>query len=154
MDFFGIGLAEIFFIVLIALIIFGPRDMVKAGRTIGRFLRKTIFSPTMIAVQHKIRHLPYELMREAGIEEDELNLGIDQIQKDLSKASLLNEETAKEYVREVEEAAKVPAEWVSLPSGNSPAEDQQDNTGNSILPPSDKPGDEETGQAGLQTNEG
>ena len=39
MDIFGIGPTELVFIILIALILLGPKDMEKAGRTIGRFLR-------------------------------------------------------------------------------------------------------------------
>jgi Sec-independent protein translocase protein TatA len=39
MDILGIGIQEILFILVIALIIFGPKDIVKAGQTAGRFLR-------------------------------------------------------------------------------------------------------------------
>jgi sec-independent protein translocase protein TatB len=77
MDFFGIGIPEIIFIVLIALIILGPRDMIKAGRSIGRFLNKLVRSPTWSAIQQtsrEIRTLPNRLMREAGLEDIEKEL--------------------------------------------------------------------------------
>ena len=35
MEILGIGPMELFFIVLLAMIILGPKDMVKAGRTLG-----------------------------------------------------------------------------------------------------------------------
>jgi sec-independent protein translocase protein TatA len=44
MDFFGIGFGEILLIIVIALIIFGPKRMPEIARTIGRMsrsLRKT-----------------------------------------------------------------------------------------------------------------
>ena len=51
MEVFGIGPLELLFILLIALIILGPSDMVKAGLTLGRFLRKIITSPEWRTVQ-------------------------------------------------------------------------------------------------------
>src|SRR4030067_2019059 len=73
MEIFGIGPLELIFIFLIALIVLGPTDMVKAGRTIGRFLRKLVMSPTWRSFQQAskdIRYLPNKLMRDAGLEED------------------------------------------------------------------------------------
>jgi|GEM_PF-395807 len=72
MEFLGIGPLELFFILIIALIVLGPHDMVKAGRTIGKFLRKVVTSPTWYTVQQtsrELRSLPNKLIREAGIEE-------------------------------------------------------------------------------------
>ena len=40
MEILGIGTSELVFIVIIALIVLGPKDMQKAGRTIGKWLRK------------------------------------------------------------------------------------------------------------------
>lgn len=72
MEVFGIGPLELIFILLIALIILGPGDMVKAGLTLGRFLRKIITSPEWRTVQkasRELRYLPNRLMREASLEE-------------------------------------------------------------------------------------
>ncbi len=72
MEILGIGLPEIAFIVLIALILLGPKDMVEAGRTLGRGLRKFVTSPTWQAMRstgREIQQLPTKLMREAGLEE-------------------------------------------------------------------------------------
>jgi len=72
MDILGIGPLELLFIFLIALIVLGPKDMVKAGRTIGTFLRKMMTSSTWRTVQQaskEIRVLPNRLMREAGLDD-------------------------------------------------------------------------------------
>jgi len=98
MDFLGIGPLELFFIVIISLLVFGPSDMVKAGRTIGRYLRKLVKSPLWQEVT-RLRHLPNKLIREAGLDEDldEINKGLrslekptsilDDVEKDLKEAA-------------------------------------------------------------------
>lgn len=92
MDILGVGLPEIVFIVIIALILLGPKDMVKAGRTIGRTLRAFVMSPTwqaMRATGKEIQQIPTKLMREAGIEEIEAELkGINQGVKSVTQKSL------------------------------------------------------------------
>jgi sec-independent protein translocase protein TatB len=92
MEFLGIGPLELFFIVLIALILLGPQDMVKAGRTIGRILRRTVLSPSWMNIQRKVRNLPYELMREAGIEENEVRGSINDL-RNMSRIDLGQELT-------------------------------------------------------------
>jgi len=72
MEILGIGPLELFFILVIALIILGPGDMVKAGRTLGRFLRKVVTSPEWRTIQkasRELKYLPNRLMREASIED-------------------------------------------------------------------------------------
>jgi Sec-independent protein translocase protein TatA len=72
MEILGIGPLELFFILLIALIILGPGDMVKAGKTLGRFLRKIITSPEWRTIQkasRELKYLPNRLIREAGMED-------------------------------------------------------------------------------------
>jgi hypothetical protein len=72
MDIFGIGPLEFILILLIALIILGPNDMAKAGRSLGRFLRRMVMSDEWRIITQsarEFRHLPNQLIREAGIEE-------------------------------------------------------------------------------------
>ena len=72
MNILGVGPLEFIFIILIALIILGPNDMVKAGRTIGKFIRNLVTSPgwrTIQATSRDLKYLPNKLMREAGLEE-------------------------------------------------------------------------------------
>lgn len=73
MEILGIGLPELAFILVIALILLGPKDMVAAGRTFGKTLRKIVTSPTWKAVRttgQELQQLPTRLMREAGLEDD------------------------------------------------------------------------------------
>ncbi len=79
MEIFGIGPSELLFIVILALIILGPKDMQKAGKTIGRWLNNLVKSDGWKAFQQtsrEIRNLPTKLMREANLElsETEKNL--------------------------------------------------------------------------------
>jgi sec-independent protein translocase protein TatB len=79
MDIFGIGPTELVFIILIALILLGPKDMEKAGRAIGRFLRDMTKSEGWQAFRdtsRELRNLPNRLMREANLED---------LQKDVNK---------------------------------------------------------------------
>ena len=88
MDIFGIGPTELAFIVLIALILLGPKDMQKAGRTIGRWLRDTTRSDGWRAFRdtsREIRNLPNRLMREANLEDIEKDVG--QIGKEIKEAT-------------------------------------------------------------------
>jgi len=71
MDIFGIGASELVFIILIAIIVLGPKDMQKAGRTIGRFLNQLMRSEGWKVFQRtssELRNLPRNLMREANME--------------------------------------------------------------------------------------
>lgn len=72
MEILGIGPSELVFIIIIAIIILGPRDMQKAGKTVGRWLNKFVHSDGWKALQRaskEIRSLPTNLMREANLEE-------------------------------------------------------------------------------------
>ena len=71
MEILGIGAPELVFVIIIALIVLGPKDMQKAGRTIGRWLNQLINSDGWKAFQQtsrEIRNLPTNLMREANLE--------------------------------------------------------------------------------------
>ena len=71
MEIFGIGAPELVFVIIIALIVLGPKDMQQAGRTIGRWLNQLIRSEGWKAFQQtsrEIRNLPTNLMREANME--------------------------------------------------------------------------------------
>lgn len=98
MDILGIGPLEFVAILVIALIVLGPKDMVKAGRTIGRTLRMIVSSDTWRVVQQasqEIRNLPNRMMREAGMEDLQKQLpnqsaiskqlGLDELSQELNK---------------------------------------------------------------------
>ena len=69
MEILGVGPQELIFIIIIALIVLGPKDMQKAGRTIGQWLNKIVKSDGWKAFQQtssELRNLPTTLMREAN----------------------------------------------------------------------------------------
>ncbi len=71
MEILGIGAAELIFVVIIALIVLGPKDMQKAGRTIGRWLNQLVSSDGWKVFQQtsrELRNLPTQLMREANMD--------------------------------------------------------------------------------------
>jgi Sec-independent protein translocase protein TatA len=71
MEILGVGASEFVFILILALIILGPKDMQKAGKAIGKWLRKFITSDSwkvMRQTSNELRHLPNRLMREANEE--------------------------------------------------------------------------------------
>ncbi len=75
MEILGIGPVELFFIFIIALILLGPKDMQKAGRTIGTWLNKVVTSDwwrTARETSRELSQLPTRLMREANLAEAEL----------------------------------------------------------------------------------
>lgn len=97
MEFLGVGPMEFFFIIILALIILGPRDMQKAGKTLGRWMNNMVKSDTWKLIRqasNKIKYLPNELMRDAGLEDIKnasqemskvVNKDINQVNNDLSQ---------------------------------------------------------------------
>ena len=79
MEILGIGMSELVFIVIIALIVLGPKDMQKAGRTIGKFLRDIVTSDGWKMFQQtsrELRTLPNRLMRDANEELNQIGAGL------------------------------------------------------------------------------
>lgn len=72
MELFGIGSMELIFIILLAIIIFGPKDIVNTSKTVGKSLNKFIRSDTWKTINQtsrELKNLPTRLMRESGLEE-------------------------------------------------------------------------------------
>jgi Sec-independent protein translocase protein TatA len=72
MEILGIGPLEILLILVLILIIFGPKEVDKAGKTIGKSLNQFIHSDiwkTINRTSQEIKNLPDRLMREAGLED-------------------------------------------------------------------------------------
>ncbi len=126
MEFLGIGPSELLFIVIIALIVLGPRDMQKAGRSIGKWLRRIVTSDGWRLFQQtsrEIQTLPNRLMREAAMDE------LREVQKDLRQPLELNRKPSE------------PQE-PGTPQPSEPAEPRPDpasETDNRILPPAIPP---------------
>jgi len=76
MEILGIGASELVFVIIIALIVLGPKDMQKAGRTIGKWLRTIVTSDGWRAFQktsNELRNLPARMMRDANEELEKFN---------------------------------------------------------------------------------
>jgi Sec-independent protein translocase protein TatA len=72
MEIFNIGPLELVLILVIALIVLGPDDMIKTGRSIAKGIRKIIRSPiwkSLVDTSQEIKELPRKFIREAGLEE-------------------------------------------------------------------------------------
>ncbi|NWG07315.1 MAG: twin-arginine translocase TatA/TatE family subunit [Chloroflexi bacterium] len=88
MEILGVGAPELLLILIIAIIVLGPKDMQKAGHTIGRWLNQLVRSDGWKIFQKtsaEMRNLPTRLMREANLEmqetEKEIRKAIDMRQK-------------------------------------------------------------------------
>jgi len=84
MEILGVGPQELIFIIVIALIILGPKDMQKAGKTVGKWLNTLMRSDGWKIFQQtsrELRNLPTNLMREANMDlkeaEDDIRRAID-----------------------------------------------------------------------------
>lgn len=137
MEILGIGPLELLFILLIALIILGPGDMVKAGRTLGRFLRKVITSSEWRTVQkasRELRYLPNRLMREASLEDlqkdlSDINKIGGQISSEVKKVELdLSSWTTPPDLTTIQLDPHNPGETPTEPSGTSQTSDTPENT--------------------------
>lgn len=129
MEILGIGPLELILILLIALIILGPKDMSRLGKTVGRWLYKLTSSPTY----KKIINLPSTLMREAGLEE--LDMVIDPgKRRTIWRAD--SDQPGKPQAGE----NIIPSEWISpsAPAGTHTAHHQPGSQ-----PPPEQPGDDQ-----------
>ena len=146
MEFLGVGPLELLFIFLIALIVLGPRDMVKTGRTLGKFLNKVVRSPTWQAIKQtsrEMRYLPNRLMREAGMEEEfkelsEINRDVQELRKIPTPFNL--EEVEKDTPKvDNKESSRDLSAWTTTPPDQPSIEQEY-----SILPSTELPVQEAT----------
>ncbi len=115
MKIFNIGAPEVILIVLLALVVFGPKRLVQVMRDFGKWLRSIGKSPIVrdfIRTTEDIRNMPNELFRESGLEQD-----IKEVQRAAQEAARIDE-------LDTERANQ-------LESNETPAED----AAQSILPP-------------------
>ncbi len=129
MDIFGIGPLEFFLILIVALIVFGPNDLAKAGRTLGRTLRKLASSEEWRIISQsarEFRHLPNRLIREAGV--DDLKKDLPDIKRDMDLDGLTKD--LKDWEKDV-------SSWTK--TVNQPAADPTQTAQPVIAPPQKTP---------------
>jgi Sec-independent protein translocase protein TatA len=99
MNLFGIGILEVVFILIIALIFMGPKDIEKHARSAGRFLNRFYRSDTWHLIRdtsRNLRSLPNRLAREAALEElEEIKRSIEDTAGDLNNVQHRLEQTEK-----------------------------------------------------------
>jgi sec-independent protein translocase protein TatB len=103
MDFLGVGPLELIFIIIIALVLIGPRDIGKAARSAGRFLNRLYKSETwrmFLDTSRTLRRLPERLAREAALEE--LDLARKAAMEELDAMHKITQEVGEEIVKDVE----------------------------------------------------
>ncbi len=109
MEFLGIGPLELLFIILIALIILGPKDLEKTGKSIGKGLAKLVKSDTWKTVRQaseRVKSLPNELMREAGMEDMKQSLGSEIIPSVKNTRKTLDSQASESRIIESAEPEK------------------------------------------------
>jgi sec-independent protein translocase protein TatB len=122
MEILGIGFSELAFVVIIALIVLGPKDMQKAGRTIGKWMRDIVTSEGWKVFQKtsgELRNLPARMMRDANEDLEkfkmEFNAGMDPKKRSTKPPRSLSTESISD----------------SNSSPNLPASDQSENAAQS-----------------------
>jgi sec-independent protein translocase protein TatB len=115
MNILGIGPTELILIVILALVLVGPRDLAKLGRDAGRALNKIYRSPawrTMNEASREIRNLPTRLAREAEI---------DNVRRDLEKAGKDLQDSVRTASQAIEKDVKSAAQAIeaaATPAGD------------------------------------
>lgn len=123
MDFLGVGVPEILFVLIIALLVIGPKDMTKTARTIGRFLNRMYKSEewrALIDASRTLRTLPNRLAREAELEDlktiketiKETSQELDRTQREIAQET---KATASALRSKEDEAAKAMKAWTTPP---------------------------------------
>ena len=90
MELFGIGPMEFVFILIIILLVVGPKDIEKFARNFGRILNRIYKSPGYNIVRQasdELRNLPARLAKEAQLDELQNMDDLKQIKTDLQEAN-------------------------------------------------------------------
>jgi len=106
MNIFNLGLPELILIFILAVIVFGPRNMVKTARDMGRWIRNVTRSPfwrDVWATRRQLDELPKVLAREAQIDET-----LQELNREATRASLSVTESLRDAVRELQSEHAAP----------------------------------------------
>lgn len=101
MKIFNLGISEIILIVILALIILGPGNMVKTAREIGAFIRRVTKSPywqEIWATKRELTEIPKILAKEA-----DLDATIKDLEKETRGLHSSVASSMSDFIKEVEE---------------------------------------------------
>ncbi len=130
MDILGIGPLELIFILLIALIVVGPKDLAKVGRTLGRTLNRIYRSDSwrvLNEASQTIRTLPNRLAREAALEElDEVKKDVDKTREELESESRKFDQSLKAWTQPAKKNVEAPSEQHEASDAGTLQEDKSE----------------------------
>jgi len=101
----NLGIGEILFIIVIALIIFGPGNMVKTARDAGAFIRKVTKSPywqEIWATKRELTELPKIIAKEAQLDQT-----INELDKETKEIKTGLTSTVTEFIKEVDQPIRI-----------------------------------------------
>lgn len=128
MNILGIGPFELILVLIIALLILGPGEMVNFGTKLGKFIRRVITSDawkTMRNTTRELRNMPNRLAREAGLEE---------FRKQIKEQETLgNFDSPFDDIRSIDPSLDA---WTSKPS-SEPQDNEGEESGNEQPTPTD-----------------
>jgi hypothetical protein len=109
------------------LVVMGPKDMVKTGQKLGRFVRQIIRSPAwnnMMNTSREIRELPTKFVRESGLEDDlvEINKLRDSLQFRDIPAKMIQEMSIKEDLEQLKAETRIDLGNTAMGNGHEPSE--------------------------------
>ena len=138
MDFFGIGWLEFFFVLIIILMVAGPKDIERGAKGLGRLINRLNRSPSYQAIRRastELRNLPQRLAREANLEElKALTQEVQQVKQDVQQVR----QEIKENTGNIAGTHKAFQAWVQdLPQTPATPEANQPNGAQSPPAPAD-----------------
>jgi len=117
MKFFNFGIGEILFILLLVVIIFGPKSLVKTAREAGAFLRKMTKSPywqEVWATRRELEEIPKMIAKEARLDETLIEM-----KRETQNMSSSVSGAVSDLIREVEQTPRDPkpgeVDWEDKP---------------------------------------
>ncbi len=135
MDFLGVGWLEFFAILIIVLLVAGPKDIERGARGLGRLINRLNHSPAYQAVRrasNELRNLPQRLAREANLEElKELTQEVQQVKQEVQQVR----QEIKESTSSLAAPHKAFQAWVQPAPTPDPAKPEPGEANGAAMPP-------------------
>ena len=120
MEVLGVGPLEVLLIVLLAIVLFGPKDITRTARTAGRTLNRLYHSEgwrTLLRTSETLRTLPNRLAREAELEElDDLRRTIAETERSVAEGVRADNADLQAWTPAARPAPKAPPLTTPRPS--------------------------------------
>jgi Sec-independent protein translocase protein TatA len=127
MDFLGVGPLELLFILIIVIIVVGPRDITKTARTLGRAINRIYHSEfwrTLTETGQALRNLPNRLAEEARLEDlDAIGDPFKDTREEISREMSRIENGLKAWTSPPGTPPVQPKDEADPPSGEHPGSD-------------------------------